>query len=361
MEKLVRYLKRTKKTVIVVILILVVIRIFLPVGIKYGINWYLDKKLDTYQGRIEDFDLALYRGAYQIEGLKIWKKEVGEDLPLIYVKRIDLSLAWRALFKGHLLGDLDIQEPVIALVDSKEKEKKQTGVGEDWKAIVGRLIPIEIESLTIDNGEVKMVNRDFKVPLEILVDQIDVKANNIRNTESKKATLPSDVIASARLQKDATAHLKGKMDAVSKIPAFDLSFTLEKLDLTKFNKVLITYVPFTFTSGRFSMYSEIATKNNQVIGYVKPFLEDADIIDAKESFISGKHVLIEIGVAVTNLVVRDFKQKNAATKIEFKGNVKDPEIDKWGAFWTAIKNGFGDALKERLDNSISIKDVPKKK
>ncbi|MNT58826.1 hypothetical protein D3C72_1962900 [compost metagenome] len=68
-----------------------------------------------------------------------------------------------------------------------------------------------------------------------------------------------------------------------------------------------------------------------------------------------------MGLAIANLVVRDFRQKNAAAKIEFKGNAKDPDIDKWGAFWSAIENGFGTALKERIDGSVSLRNVPKEK
>jgi len=361
MKSLLDYLKKIDRTVLLLIGVLVVIRIFLPVGIKYGINWYLDKKLSTYQGRIEDLDLAFYRGAYQIEGLKIWKRSLGEETPLVSITRIDISLAWRALFRGKVLGDLKITEPKINLVDSAEKKKDQFGEDEDWKAIVARLVPIEIESLKINDGEVRFLNRDFKVPIELLVDQIEISATNIRNTERKKEALPSEVNVTARLQKDATAHLKGRMDAVSRVPAFDLNFSLKDLNLVKFNKFFVAYGPFTFTSGNLSVFSEVATKDNQVAGYVKPFIEKADIVDSKEKYISPKHVLYEMGLAIANLVVRDFRQKNAATKIEFKGNAKDPEINKWGAFWSAIENGFGTALKERIEGSVSLKDVPKKK
>lgn len=361
MERLLQSLKKIDRTVLFLIGVLIVIRIFLPTGVKYGLNWFLDKKMDTYQGRVEDVDLAVYRGAYQLEGLKIWKRTLGEEIPLVDIHRIDLSLAWRAIFKGKLLGDITITEPQINLLDSADKSKEQFGKDEDWKVVISRLIPIEIESLKVTDGQLRFQNRDFKVPIELLADQIEIRATNIRNTERKKETLPSDVGVSARLQKDATAHLKGKVDAVSRIPAFDLNFSLKDLNLVKFNKFFVAYGPFTFTSGTFSMFSEIATKDNQVAGYVKPFIEKADIVDSKEKYISPKHVIYEIGLAIANLVVRDFKQKNAATKIEFKGNAKDPELDKWGAFKSAIENGFGTALKEKVDGSISLKDVPKKK
>ncbi|MFS4461007.1 DUF748 domain-containing protein [Bdellovibrio sp. HCB2-146] len=358
MKRLVEYPRHILMTILIFILFLILLRIFLPVGAKYGINWYLDNKLKNYQGHIEDFDLALYRGAYQVEGLKIWKRTSSAKNPFLSVKQIDLSLAWRALFSGKLLGDLSIDEMKLVMLDSDKKDKKEFGEGEDWKTMAGKIVPIELESLQIRNSEVHMMNRDFKVPIDVVLDKVMLEASNIKNTNDSKELLPSTVSATARFQKSAALKAKARMNLISKIPAFEAKAQLEKLDITKLNQFFKAYGPFTFTSGRFSVYTEVSTKNNRVVGYVKPFFENLDVISENENFGSPKRFFNEVGLAMGNLLIRNRKEKTVATKIEFVGAAMSPDVDKWGAFWSSLRNGFVEALKRSLENTISIKDVP---
>jgi hypothetical protein len=360
MKKFFRSLGKTQKTILIIVLLLAVVRIFLPVGIKYGINWYMDNKMENYKGRIEDFDLALYRGAYQIEGLKIWEKVKSEKHPLVAIHQIDLSLAWRGIFKGKLLGDLKVDGLNLALIDSEDKKKKQMGAGEDWKAVVGKLVPIELESFKMTNSEVHLYNTDFKVPVDVVVDRIAISATNIKNTNNSKELLPSKVEATARLQKNANMTAGAKVNLLSKIPAFESKLTLDKLDVTKLNSFFLGYGPFTFTSGSFSLYGEVSTRDNRIKGYVKPFFENLDVIDPKEKYDSPKRFFYEVGLAMSNLILRNSKNKTVATRVDFEGASKGPDIDSWNAFWGSLKNGFVEALQKKLDNTISIKDVPKK-
>ncbi|WP_413944040.1 DUF748 domain-containing protein [Bdellovibrio sp. HCB-162] len=345
----------------VLILVLILVRIFLPVGVKYGINWYLGQKLQNYEGHLDDFGLALYRGAYQFEGLRLWKKGKSAKDPLIEIKHTDLSLAWRALFKGKLLGDLKVDGVLLNLVDSQEKKKQQFGGGEDWKTVVGKLIPIELESFKLTHGEVLFVNKEFKVPVKIVMDEINAEATNIKNTDDRKELLPSTVQASARLQKSAKLHAEAKINLLSRLPAFESKFKLDKLDVTKLNDFFLAYGSFTVHSGKFSLYGEVSTKENMVKGYVKPFFENLDVMSPKEKFESPKRFFNEVAIAWANVFLRNSKDHTVATKIEFEGASKAPNINKWGAFWESLRNGFVEALKKQLDEKITIKDVPKKK
>ncbi|MFM6930542.1 MAG: DUF748 domain-containing protein [Bdellovibrio sp.] len=344
----------------IVILALIGLRVFLPTGVKYGINWYLDKKLENYQGRINDFDLALYRGAYQIQDLKIWQRNKSEKDPLVTIKEIDLSLAWRALFQGKLLGDLKVKEMVLEFIDSEDKKKKQFGTEEDWKTVVGKLIPIELESFKLTDSSIRFFNHDFKVPVDLVVDRIQLEATNIKNTDRSKELLPSTVLASGRIQKDADINGKGRVNLLAKIPTFEAKVTLNKLDVTKLNKFFLGYGPFTLSSGHFSLFAEASTKDNKIVGYIKPFFENIDVMSPHEKYDSPKRFFNEVAIAWANMLLRNGETKTVATKIEFQGAAMSPDVNKWGALWTSLRNGFIEALKKQLDNTISIKDVPKK-
>ncbi|UYL09846.1 DUF748 domain-containing protein [Bdellovibrio sp. SKB1291214] len=361
MKKVFRAFGRVHKAVWIVLIVLIAVRLALPYGIKYGINWYMGNKMENYKGHIEDFDLALYRGAYQIQDLKIWEKKKSPKQALVSVKEIDLSLAWRGIFAGKLLGDLNVDGMKLDLVDSEDKKKKDMGTGEDWKTVVGKLIPIELESFRLVNSEVHLYNNDFKVPVDVVVDRIMLSATNIKNTDNKKELLPSTMEASARLQKSGTVTAGAKLNLLSKAPAVESKFSIEKLDVTKLNDFFKGYGPFTFTSGSFSLVGEVSTRDNRIKGYVKPFFENLDVIDPNEKYDSPKRFFFETGLALSNLILRNSDNKTVATTVEFEGAMKGPDINSWDAFWGSLRNGFVEALKKTLDNTISIKDVPKKK
>ncbi|WP_413292954.1 DUF748 domain-containing protein [Bdellovibrio sp. HCB185ZH] len=360
MKKLLKSLGKIEITLVAIVVFLVVVRIFLPYGIKYGINWYMGNKIENYKGHIEDFDLALYRGAYQIQGLKIWEKAKGPKQPLVFIKDIDLSLAWRGIFAGKLLGDLKVDGMKLDLVDSADKKKKQMGEDQDWKTVVGKLVPIELESFRLTNSEVHLYNNDFKVPVDVVLDRIMVSATNIKNTDKSKELLPSTMEASARLQKSGHVTAGAKINLLSKIPAFESKMAIDKLDITKLNDFFKGYGPFTFTSGNFSLYGEVSTRDGRVKGYMKPFFENIDVISSKEKFDSPKRFFFEMGIAMSNLILRNSENKTVATRVDFEGAAKGPDIKTWDALWGSIRNGFVEALKKKLDNTVSIKDVPKK-
>lgn len=358
MKKIWNKLGTLGKIFFFIVLLVMVVRVFLPVGIKYTINWYLDKKLTAYQGRIEDFDLTLYRGAYQIQDMKIWKRTASGKNPFFAVGQLDLSLAWRALFQGKLLGDLTVDNMRLTFLDSEKKEKKETGEGEDWKAVVGKLIPIELESLKVRDSSVHLVNRDLKVPLEVVLDRINLDASNIKNTDESFELLPSSAEFSARFQKEVPVKGGARMNLLAKMPAFEAKAQMEKFDITKLNEFFLAYGPVSFTKGKFSVFAEVSTKDNRIVGYVKPFFEELDVISDHEHFDSPKRFFNEVALATSNLILRNSKEKTVATKIEFEGAAMSPDIDKWGALWTSLRNGFIEALKRSLENTISIKDVP---
>ena len=359
MKKFLRELSLTGKILLGLVVILVVIRIFIPYGVKRGLNYYLGNKIEAYEGHIADFDLSLWRGAYQIEGLRLWKKGTNPDVPLVFAQEIDLSLAWRALLKGELLGDLKTHQLNLKFIDSASAKKKQIGTEEKgWNEVLQKLIPINIESAKCTDCQVHFVNRDFKAPIDVVADQLELSAFNLRNIDSKKETLPSSLRLTGRLQGDSNFRFTGKFNALADPMAFSLDADMKEFTLEKLNPFMLVYGPFTFARGKLSLYAETATKDGKIKGYVKPFLDDVKMVKNEEQFISLKHGVFEFVLGATNLIFRS-TDKEVATKIEFEGPLKSPDVNIWGAIKTAFKNGFGQPLDKGVEHSIGIKDVPK--
>src|SRR5688572_7669468 len=115
---------RSKKlmALVAVLVLLIGIRAALPEVIERYVNKTLDE-LEGYSGHIDDVDLALYRGAYQIEGVRIVKTGGKQPVPFFSASEIDLSVQWGALLDGEVVAEIDLHGPKVNFVTASEKPK----------------------------------------------------------------------------------------------------------------------------------------------------------------------------------------------------------------------------------------------
>ena len=96
-------MKRTTKILVALLVLLIVARLLLP----YFVLRYVNKTLadmGSYTGHVDDIDIQLIRGAYQIDGLRIRKVNGKIKEPFLYMPKTDLSIEWKSLFKGKLVS-----------------------------------------------------------------------------------------------------------------------------------------------------------------------------------------------------------------------------------------------------------------
>ena len=114
--------QRRKRIRIVLIVLgsLILIRIALPYVLLHFANNRL-AHMKGYNGHIADLDLALLRGAYRIDRFHLEKVDTitFEETPFIAAHIIDLSVDWRALLDGGLVGELVIDQPKLRFTKDK--------------------------------------------------------------------------------------------------------------------------------------------------------------------------------------------------------------------------------------------------
>lgn len=78
------------------LLLLLALHLALHLALPYLVRDYLNGKLadmGDYRGHIADVDLALWRGAYRIDGLSIVKDNGKVPVPFLDAPSIDLSVS----------------------------------------------------------------------------------------------------------------------------------------------------------------------------------------------------------------------------------------------------------------------------
>ena len=104
-----RRISRLSRWIVALIIFLVVVRISLPFVVKAYVNHKLNEAND-YAGQIGDVDMKLWKGGYRIHQIDILKKTAGVQSPLFSAKVMDLSIEWRELFHGAIVGEVALQQ-----------------------------------------------------------------------------------------------------------------------------------------------------------------------------------------------------------------------------------------------------------
>jgi len=359
-QRFFKFIKRniasTPCRILLALAILIIIRALLPlIGLRV-INWSLENKMGEYTGRIEDFDLSLYRGAYQLQGLEI-KKKTGHLPPILSIREIDLSIAWRALLERRLLLDVILYEASVRLIDSNEKGERQLGVEEkpkDWKAVLDVIVPIEVESLKVVNSSMYFTNSSLKKPVPVALENIRLTTGDLR-TRAKNVLSAFDF--KAILQKHANVHAEGKIDMLAKIPRMDMDFELTKFQLKTANNILMAYIPLDVTEGELSVYGEVAYAEGKGDGYAKVFFKEGDIVANKQKFQSWKHFFYEIIAAVANWLLKNPDSKTFAFRVPFTiSEVTKVKLDTSKVLDSILENRKKE-LPRSIEKSVSLKEL----
>ncbi len=344
------------RRILLVIGLLVLIRMLLPVIGLRVINWSLQNKLGEYTGQIQDFDLSLYRGAYQLQDLEI-KKKKGNAPPLLTIADIDLSMAWRALLHREFLVDVTLDNATVRLIDSPDREKRQLGTEEsakDWRSVFDVIIPVSVESLKVKNSSVYFTNTSLKKELPVQIEEIYFTAEDLITHEAQ--TL-SPFSFKAKLQKHVVAFANGSLDIMSKSPRADIDFQVEKFNLSSVNDILLLYIPLDITSGELSVYGEAAYAGGKGTGYANIFFRDGDIISDKQRFKTWKHLLYELVAAVGNWLLKNPKTKTFAFHLPFSvSNATNLKLDTSKVLGSILENGRKEMPRE-INKSISLKSL----
>ncbi|MBA3681908.1 MAG: DUF748 domain-containing protein [Bacteroidetes bacterium] len=347
--------KKWKIVLISIIAILIIARLILPFVVLKFVNKTL-AGIKGYYGHVEDVDIALIRGAYKINDLKLVKKDTltnqQDSIPFFTTPEIDLSVEWKAIFKGRIVGEIEVEEPVLNFVQGKHKDENLKQDTTDFKEVIKKLMPLTINRFQINNGQIHFKDPYANPVIDVALKNIQVKAENLSNVNDSNKVLPSSINATGDVY-GGNFKLNVKLNALEKQPTFDLNAGVNNVEMVNLNPFFKEYAKFEVEKGNFGLYIEFAAKSGAFKGYVKPLIKDLKV--AKE----GKFTQVvwqSLVQGVANLLENN-KTDKVATKVPIKGRFDDPSTGLWTAISYILKNAFVFALQPSVDNSIDIGKV----
>lgn len=355
-QRLGRGWRRFGRTIIITTAVLITLHIVLPVVILYFVNKKM-ANMPEYVGHIDNMGINLFTGWATIYDFDMKKKGGKVPVPFVHVTRCRVGIEWKSLFKGRIVASVFVNNFTVNFVKGPTKEQSQTKVDKDWIDLVDDLMPISVNKVEVKDGQVHY--RDFysSPKVDVQMDKIYVLAENLSNVKDSSVILPSKARVEANIY-GAKLVANAKLDALSKVPKFDANVEMKRIPLPKLNEFTKAYGKFDIEKGYLSVYAEAASKDKQIKGYVKPFIEDLNVFEWKtEKDEPLKDIAFQQLIDFGSWFIENHKEDNIATRVDIEGQMDKPEISVWQIIGETFSNAFVKAFKQTIDNSVNINTV----
>ncbi|UTL92534.1 DUF748 domain-containing protein [Pseudomonas fluorescens] len=343
---------------------LVVLLVALHVALPYLVRDYLNDKLadmGEYRGQVTDVDLAWWRGAYQINGLKIVKTSGKVPVPFLEAPLIDLSVSWHSLiYDKAVVAKVAFARPVLNFVDGGNKQASQTGQGTDWRQQLDKLLPITLNEVHVENGTLTFRNFNSRPRVDLKATQLNANIRNLTNVRDEKGRRDASFDGTALIAGDAKVESRATFDPFSDFDDFEFRLRATGIELRRLNDFASAYGKFDFNAGHGDVVIEAQAENGRLNGYIKPLLRDVDVFDwqqdVEEKDKGFFRSVWEAVVGATETVLKNQPKNQFATRVELSGSVHQQNISGFEAFLQILRNGFIEAFNARYEQPAPKSD-----
>jgi hypothetical protein len=352
-------LNRALKILLIVGAVLVALRLVLPFIVTRYVNKVL-AEIPGYRGQIDGVTLHLIRGAYQIDSLKMFKVNGNEQVPFIDIPVMDLSVEWGALVNGKVVGEIQFEKPVLNFIGEKKDEKggkgssSQSGENVDWTKPIKKLMPLQINRLTINDGRIAFYDFSTKPHVDLFLREVELEAENLNNAKDNKDVLPSRVFARARSIGNGLLTVNMRINVLKKLPDMDVDLKFENVNMPALNDFFAAYAKVDVEKGAFNLYSEIAVLDGKVTGYVKPLFNNLKVVDWDQDKKKPLQLAWESVVGFLVEVFENQKKNQFATRVPLEGEISEVESPFWPTLWNIFRNAFVKAFERNTEGSVTI-------
>ncbi len=342
----------------ILLLALVLFYVFLSRIVLHYVNNTLEKGLYGYSGHIGDLDLALLHGGYRIENVEIFKVDAGKETPFFSADRVRFTLLWKALLRGELSGEVEIDGPEILFIHGSNETESQGGEEGDWLQVIRDLTPFTLGRGEVRNGIIIFRNTRGDDVEEILLTDLFIVAENLSNYQNAPGNVVGGMRAQGLFAGQAPVEASISIDPMSEDLYLDANFRIQKLSLLQLMPITRSYANFDFERGEADIAAEIAVKGNKIRGYIKPVLTDiivgrfqGDITEDRDGPII---FLWENLVGLFTFLLQEKSIERFATIIPVTGTVENPDVDVWEAIGNAFENAYGKSIAGGLENNTDL-------
>ncbi len=342
---------RSKLLWIVIVLAgaIVIARAMLPFWVRDYVNRRLSE-MENYRGHVADVDIHLWRGAYSVHGVEIKKTTGHVPVPFFSAPVVDMSVEWKALFHGALVGEIHFERPKVNFVHAPSKANSQSGVEERWTQKIKELFPLKINRATANEGEVHYRDFSRKPDVDVVMDRVDMVATNLTNSTRVAETLKANIEIKGRPLREGSFKTEINLDPYAAEPTFALKAELDGMPLVKLNDFAKAYAAITFEAGTLRVASEMNSRQGNFRGYIEPVFDKMAIFDPGHDSANPIDFIWQGIVGGLTRIIRNHPKDRFGTKVPLSGSFDGPAAAVLDTVFNVLRNAFIKAFEGRLSN-----------
>jgi hypothetical protein len=351
----IRHPKRWKIAIVfwVIVAGFIGFRLYLPTLVTQIVNEKLDE-IPGYKGRIDGVGIHIWRGAYTIHGPYLKKEEGKIPKPFLEAKDVDISVNWPALLHFTIVGKVTFDKLHVNIVNGPSAGQKQTSMDLSGIQKLKELVPLRIDKLEVTDGEVHYGNPWGKPPFDIYLDDIELIARNLTNSDKISKSLVATLAAKGKAMKSGHFKVDASIDPYTKHPTFEVKLELKDLQVRELNAFAEDAAAVDIKTGTLGVFAEANAKEGSIHGYIKPLIHDLDIANIKNNA-TVLETLKGIAVEIVSAIFRNRPHEQIGVKVDFHGSLEKPEISIWDTIVSLLQNAFIKALEPKLEGGVAPK------
>jgi hypothetical protein len=203
-------------------------------------------------------------------------------------------------------------------------------------------ILLRARELRVVESTVGFVNRATTPAYRAFLSPMDL---TIRNFSNHATDGPTEARLKGRFMGSGDAEARATFRPDKKGPNFQLRVSIENTDLRTMNDMLRAYGNFDVAAGSFSLFSEVAVKNQRIDGYVKPLFSGLDVYDpAQDREKSLGRKLYEKAVEGVAKLLKNVPRREVATVASISGPIDNARANTLEVIVRIIQNAFFSAI-----------------
>jgi hypothetical protein len=302
---------------------------------------------EGFRGALSRVHVTIVPPAVRVERLKIieWPRGKWED-PLYYLESLRVSILWREILHGHLVGDVVVNRPKLRLKAHHEVEsgKKASSISEQ----LHDLSPLRVDRLEVDDGEV-LVAEGADEAAQLWIHAADLVAENLATRKALMEGEFSRIHGSAWVQRSGKLSFAVTMDPFAKALTFSGRAALRDLDLRELYAFTADRSDLRATQGRIDLFVDVRARKGELTGGVKPVLRDVQVASVRKDL--GDRIKAALTDAAIQLVSsNEGGERKVATVIPLRGQVSDVRMQGVPTILGVIRNAFVEGLADGFSN-----------
>lgn len=216
---------------------------------------------------------------------------------------------------------------------------------------------LRIDQLKILNSEFGYVDKAANPPYRLFLTHAGAEIKNLSNHVTEGV---AEWKMSGKFMGSGDTLIRGAFRPAQKSSDFDLWVSIDETEVRSLNNLLRAKANFDVAKGTFSFYSEVATRNGMITGYVKPLFKDLDVYDRNQD--RNKPILrqaYEGIVGSLGWVLENHKRGAVATRISVRGKVSSPQTSTFEMVINLLQNAFIKGILPGFENRSIPEDKPK--